>query len=330
VAHLKSKSQHPGFIFADRKISALDYVAAQELLIQWLRDESLDWQALQRKIESRFDYFESYGEKNGEAFITSYFEPWILGSSQPTSEYPQPLYARPQDLLILDLKPFDPKYKSDRVLRGRIEGKNILPYFSREDIDTHLALKGRKLELAWVNPIDAFFIQIQGSGVVHFSNGRKLILNYSDRNGHPYFPLGKILKEQGRLSPDQLNLRGIENYLLSLSPADLQTTLNQNPSYVFFEKSNQSATTSFGLPAVDGRTIATDSRLYSKGSIALLTFTRPGEKEAITRLVLDQDTGGAITGAGRVDLFWGRGDQAKYIAGEMKSSGRLIYLVPKL
>src|SRR5690606_20192400 len=152
-----------------------------------------------------------------------------------------------------------------------------------------------------------------------------------------YEPVGKFLRD--RLAPEDLNLHGIEAYLRSLPPKELQDYLNRNPSYVFFQKLDRSALTYLGIPATDGRTIATDRRYFPKGALAFLSFDKPRfdppdslrvaeEGEPVSRFVLDQDIGGAITGGGRVDLFWGRGPEAKKFAGVMKTTGRLLYLVP--
>ena len=235
-----------------------------------------------------------------------------------------------------------PKSEPERKMRGHVidtpGGRRFVPYFSREDIDTRAALQGRKLELVWVDPVDAFFLHIQGSGTVMLEGGKTLRLNYADKNGQPYEALGKFLRDQIPL--ENLNLHTIEAYVRQLPAARMQEYFNRNPSYVFFQILESSALTYLGLPATDGRTVATDAKYFPKGGLAFLAFDKPRfdgptsvtplpEAEKTGRFVLDQDIGGAITGPGRLDLFWGRGADAKRYAGVIKNPGHLYYLTPK-
>jgi membrane-bound lytic murein transglycosylase A len=287
-------------------------------------------------VREAFDFYEVYGREGwGDVFVSSYYEPLLEGSAKKTARHSRPLYAVPADLVSLDPGAFDPKYRDDRKLRGRL-GKSplgtpaFLPYYTREEIDSQGALAGRKLELAWVDPWDAFLLQIQGSGTVRLAGGRTLRLIYADKNGGRYDSIGKFVRD--RIAPAEVNLQAIEDYLKRQTPEEAQRLLNLNASYIFFKPSTESAVTQLGVSATDGRTIATDARLFPKGALAFLSSPKPeapGDGEAITRFVLDQDVGGAITGPGRLDLFWGRGDPAKLSAGRIKQRGRLVYLAPK-
>jgi membrane-bound lytic murein transglycosylase A len=215
----------------------------------------------------------------------------------------------------------------------------VVPFFTREEIDGRRALAGKSLELAWVDPIDAFFLQIQGSGTVVLPHGEEIFIVYADKNGHRYEAIGKFLKDQ--IAPQKVTMQRLEAKLRSMSPVERDTILFMNPSYVFFNRSKQRAITAIGAPATPGRTIAADPRFAPKGALAYLQFEKPvfGPQEPspsdpqrfepAARFVIDQDSGGAITGTDRIDLFWGRGDEAKKYAGVMQNRARIIYLAPR-
>lgn len=337
IRFLEDQSSLRPFIFGPRAVSKADYLKGLKRFVE-LGRTSPSVEHFYASVRENFDFYEVYGDKEwGDVFITSYFEPWIKGSTRRKAPYTQPLYRAPDDLVSLDLGEFDAKFSGERKLRGRIVGKKFVPYFNREEIDTRAALKGKRLEICWVDPIDAFFLHTQGSGMVSLDNGKTLRVNYADKNGHLYEQLSKYLKD--KIPLEQMNMHTIEIFLRSLPPGELQKYLNLNPSYVFFQPLDQSALTYMGVPATDGRTIATDPKFFPKGALAFLMFDKPrfddpasplpSASEPSSRFVLDQDIGGAITGGGRLDLFWGRGEEAKRFAGAMKARGRLYYLVPK-
>ena len=191
--------------------------------------------------------------------------------------------------------------------------------------------------MAWADPSDAFFVQVQGSGTVVLEDGKRLRVGYADQNGHKYESIGKFMVDV--LPKGKISLQTIEAYLRGLSADQIRAYLFRNPSYVFFHEIDGEAVTSLGVPVIPGRTIATDGRYFPKGALAILdidkprfdspTDEKPAGTEHVSRWVLDTDTGGAIRGGGRVDLFWGNGPEAKRYAGQIKSPGRLVYLVPK-
>lgn len=338
IRFLEKDPSSRGFVFGDRSLTKAEYLAGLRRFERLGREKGADPGEFFRSVREEFEFFEVYGQKEwGDVFITSYFEPRIPGSERPTARLTQPLYGMPDDMISLDLGLWGERFAGTRKLRGRLDGKALIPYYSREQIDAGAALKGRKLELCWVDPIDAFFLQIQGSGTVELPDGKLLRLNYAEKNGQPYESISKYLR--GVIPPEQMNLHTIEAYLRKLPREEMQRILNLNPSYVFFKPLEESALTYLGVPATDGRTIATDAGFFPKGALAFLSFekprfTAPGELvpaggEPVARFVLDQDIGGDIRGPGRVDLFWGRGMEAKLYAGAMKNRGRLYYLVPK-
>ncbi len=290
------------------------------------------------KIQDQVEFMEVYGGKAwGEILMTSYYEPVIQGSLKPTSVFTQPLYRAPKNILMLSMDQFNLKFENggSRDLRGRLEGNRVLPFYTREEIDVQKVLKNKNLEICWVDPVDAFILQIQGSGVVELNSGKQIRLAYAEKNGQSYESIGKFISD--KIPLEQLNLHTLESYLRSLPPVEMQSLLNKNPSYVFFKPATSNALTALGVSATPGRTIATDRKFFPKGALAYVVSTKPTEDSSgmvqqwvpMSRFVLDQDVGGAIQGGGRVDLFWGRGVEAKKFAGLMKQSGTLYYIVPK-
>lgn len=288
-------------------------------------------EAAARSIAERFVAYKARGRGRGELLLTGYFEPEIEGAAYPTDRFTQPLYGVPPDLLTIDLSLFGKAAASPSALKGRITGSRVVPYYTRNEIDVGNVLRGRGLELCWVDPIDAFFLQIQGSGTVRYPSGGELVLAYGDKNGRPYFAVGKALSE--RLPPQELNMTGIQRALRGMPPGERQRILDMNESYVFFRRSKSHAVTSIGVEAIPGRTIATDPSYFPKGGLGILVFDSPVVDAAgrvtatrrVSRLVIDQDTGGAITGPARADLFWGRGQSAGRHAGSVKDDDAELY-----
>lgn len=342
--------------FGPRQIPRADYVRALDFLIAEGKADSTG-ERFQAALKSKFEAYEVYGqEKWGEVLITSYFEPVIEGSLKKDKKFTQPIYAMPKDLVVVDLDSFiaarpelsalsaTPLEQRSRqnILRGRLSKneKEALPrvtaYADRAEIDQKGLEKQSKV-LAWVDPIDGFFLEIQGSGVVRLKNGKEIKIGYAGQNGHPYVPIGKHLLEV--IPKDKITLHSIESHLRGLPPEEARKIMELNPSYVFFQKLPVGGLSFLGTEVVGGRTIATDQSLFPKGALAYLEFEKPvfaaasdvepASWQPSARFVLDQDTGGAIRGPGRVDLFWGRGSEAKQAAGVMKKKGRLVYFVPK-
>ena len=342
IAHQRKilhKSGNAPMKFGMESISRQDYGTALDALAATLRSST----PLTTKLEyirNNFRFLEWYGGSDwGEILLTSYFEPIIPGSSTATARFSQPLYGKPNDLVVIDLKKFSERFKDEANLRGRVHDGKVTPYFSREEIDSGHALTGRNLELCWVDPTDAFFLHIQGSGTVKLPHGEELFITYAEKNGRKYEPIGKYLKE--RVAPLPVTMQRIEAIVKTMSHQERAELFAKNPSYVFFTTSKRRAITSLGVPATPGRTIAVDSKFAPKGSLALITFNKPeiSQPESsesgmppttrVSRLVLDQDSGGAITGTDHVDLFWGRGDEAKKVAGILQDRARIVFLVPK-
>lgn len=279
-------------------------------------------------------YFTPYQVTNpdggNDGLVTGYYEPLLAGSRNPNKRYPHPLYATPDDLITVDLSGVYPELKNLR-LRGRLQGNKLVPYYSRAEIDNGMApLKGR--ELVWVDDaVELFFLQIQGSGRVKLDNGDTLRVGYADQNGHPYRSIGKALVERGELTLDKASMQGIKEWGRQ-NPDKLAELLNFNASYVFFREmpSNGAGPLgALGVPLSAGRSIAIDPRSIPLGAPVFLATTWPGSGKPLQRLMLAQDTGGAIRGAVRADFFWGFGKDAGKYAGSMKQSGKMWVLLPK-
>jgi membrane-bound lytic murein transglycosylase A len=325
--------------FGPVSVTRGEYAQALEELVTVLKSSQSRAEQL-GYIGEHFRFFEFYGGARwGEVLLTSYFEPKIPGSNASTARFSQPLYATPHDLITIPLNAFSERFKEEKALKARIEQSKAVPYYTRADIDGKHALRGRNLELVWVDPVDAFFLQIQGSGTVELPDGSEAFITYADKNGHRYEPIGKYLRD--RITPDKVTMQRVEAQLRSMNRAERDSYLFKNPSYVFFKRSQERAITSIGAPATPGRTIAADPRVAPKGALVFLSFSKPvfkdGQAEGddpithqpVSRLVLDQDSGGAITGTNRIDLFWGRGDAAKRYAGVIQDPARVLYLAPK-
>lgn len=264
-----------------------------------------------------------------EGLLTGYYVPDLKGSRVRSSEYPYPLYQRPDDLLVVDLSDVYPDLGNYR-LRGRVEGQRVVPYWSRSDIDGQSQpLVGH--ELVWVaDPVELFFLQIQGSGRILLDNGERVMVNYADQNGHPYKSIGKYLIDRGAMSRDQMSMQNIRDWVRE-HPDELSHVLNQNPSYVFFRElpgDVQSPPGALGVPLTPGRSLAVDRRYIPLGAPVFVETTWPDSEQELRRLMVAQDTGGAIKGRVRGDFFWGLGDQAGVQAGRMKQKASFWVLLP--
>jgi membrane-bound lytic murein transglycosylase A len=261
--------------------------------------------------------------------MTGYYEPLLNGSRQPTKVFDQPVRGVPDDLLSIDLSTLFPELKDKRV-RGRLEGNKVVPYWSRAEI----ASRGDKLpgrHLLYVDDaIELFFLQVQGSGRVRMTDGSMVRLNYADQNGHPYNSIGRLLVERGELKLEEASMQGIRSWARA-NPGRLDELLNANPSYVFFREvpnSKDGPVGALGVPLTAERSIAVDPRSVPLGTPVFMATTRPNTAQPMNRLVMAQDTGGAIKGAVRADYFWGFGKEPGEQAGKMKQNGRLWLLLP--
>lgn len=288
-------------------------------------------QALREFFEQYFAPYQATQPDGGfEGLVTGYYEPLLNGSRTPSKRYRYPLYGVPDDLLVVDLGSVYPELKNLR-LRGRIDGRRVVPYYNRADIENGAApLRGK--ELYWVDDaVELFFLQIQGSGKIRLPGGETMNVGYADQNGYPYKSIGKALVERGDLPLEKASMQGIKDWGKQ-NPDKLPELLNLNASYVFFRELPSSLNGplgALGVPLTAGRSIAVDARYIPLGAPVFLATTWPNSAKPLNRLMLAQDTGGAIRGVVRADFFWGFGKDAGKQAGSMKQSGKMWVLLPK-
>jgi peptidoglycan lytic transglycosylase A len=293
--------------------------------------------AVRTFFETWFQPYRVSDKGNPVGLFTGYYEPVLYGSRQSGGRYRVPLHAPPADLLRIDLGRFNPDL-AGYAIWGRVTGGEFVPYYTRAEIDDG-ALAGRSLELVWVDdPIAKFFLQIQGSGQVRLDDGSVVRVGYAAQNGRPYRAIGRDLIEIGALRRDQVSLQTIRTWLRA-HPADAATIMERNPSYIFFEEHPELAADdgplgSEGVPLTAGRSLAVDRRFLPLGAPVWLDASaprpdRPEDEAPLRRLMVAQDTGGAIKGVVRGDVFWGAGEPAEAIAGPMQSQGRLALFLPR-
>ena len=282
-------------------------------------------------FELNFDPWQALNaDDSTTGMVTGYYEPLLHGSRTRTAKYKYPLYSVPQDMLTIDLASVYPDLKGRR-LRGRVQGNKVVPYLDRGEIDREAGPLGG-LELAWVDDaIEVFFLHIQGSGQVELESGERIRVGYADQNGHPFKSLGRLLIQRGELPAERASMQGIKDWARR-NPAKVQEYLNANPSYVFFRelpKDLSGPIGSLGVPLTPERSIAVDTRVIPLGAPVFLVTTFPNSPQPLNRLMVAQDTGGAINGGVRADFFWGFGDAAGAQAGKMRQGGRMWVLYPK-
>ncbi|MCG6893031.1 MAG: murein transglycosylase A [Desulfobacteraceae bacterium] len=296
-----------------------------------------DASALNAYLRSHFLVYAARGQASGgKVLFTGYYEPLLAGSRTPDRRFRWPIYKRPDDLITANLGDFSQKFEGERIV-GRVSAGRLEPYFDRSAIDGSGALEGRAEVLAWVDdPVDLFFLHIQGSGKIFLPSGSTLNVHYDVTNGKPYRSIGKLLIEEGKIPREEMSMQAIRAYL-ERHPEQRERILYANPSYVFFQQETRGPIGSLEVLLTPGRSLATDRRLFPPAALAFVQTSKPladgkgGIRSwtPMARFVLNQDTGGAIQGPGRADLFWGNGPYARLAAGHMQHQGRLVFLVLK-
>ena len=285
--------------------------------------------AARRFFENHFAPYRVTGDGSGDGFITGYYEPTLRGSRKPSERNRFPVYGAPDDLLVLELGELAPELKS-ALPRVRVEGKRVVPYHARAQIDSEEApLRGK--EIAWVeDAIELFFLQVQGSGRIALDEGGVMRVGFAGHNGHPYRSIGRMLIERGDLTMENASMQGIKGWART-NPSRLTELLNQNPRYVFFRElpgNGAAPPGALGVPLTPERSIAVDPRYLPLGAPVHIATTWPNTDKPLQRLMLAQDTGGAIRGAVRADFFWGAGEKAAREAGRMQQALRMWVLLP--
>ncbi|MEQ1775022.1 MAG: MltA domain-containing protein [Burkholderiales bacterium] len=295
--------------------------------------------AAKRFFEAHFlPYRVAGAEGSSEGLITGYYEPTLRGSRKPSARNRFPVYGVPDDLLVVDLGELAPELKSTAP-RARLEGRRVVPYFDRAQIENGRApVRGK--EIAWVeDAVELFFLQIQGSGRITLDDGTTMRVGFAEHNGHPYRSIGRVLIDRGELPLERTSMQGIKAWARD-NPAKLTELLYQNPRFVFFRELPANGMTpsgagvssppgALGVPLTPQRSIAVDPRYVPLGAPVHIATTWPNTNKPLQRLMLAQDTGGAIRGAVRADFFWGSGEEATREAGRMKQPLRMWVLLPK-
>lgn len=294
--------------------------------------KSLTSQNTKQFFEKWFVPVEFVEKKPVEGLFTGYYMPLLKGSLTRTKQYHVPLYDVPSNLLTINLGLFANDLKNRNIV-GRIKGSRIVPFYTRAEIN-HGAIENKARVVAWLDSlIDRSFLEIEGSGLIQLKNGKQMAVSYSGQNGAPYTALAKVLIDKGVMTRDNASMQHIRSYLAS-HPDEIDTVLNTNKSFVFFQKLKQSvALGAQGIALTPGYSLAVDRRWIPLGIPLWLNTTRPhhqlDEPRTLQRLMIAQDTGGAIRGMVRGDVYWGAGDKAESIAGKMKNYGNYWIMIPK-
>jgi membrane-bound lytic murein transglycosylase A len=320
----------------DRRITVRDMKESLEAFLEIVESGDSP-SAIEKRVQETFDVYKASGSApSGRVLFTGYYEPVLKGSLEKTGQYHYPIYRRPDDSVVVQLGKFREKYRNERLV-GRVENGELLPYFTREEIDGAGVLENKGLEIAWfADPVDIFFLHIQGSGMICLPAGKCFQVSYAQSNGRAYRSIGKLLIDSGKATREYLSMQGIKKYLRE-HPEEAQEIINYNESYVFFRIVEEGPVGSIGVALTGGRSIATDQTIFPRGALAFIKSRKPvigpgGDIRTwvpFSRFVLNQDAGGAITGPGRVDLFCGRGREAEIMAGHLKEEGELYFLVLK-
>jgi membrane-bound lytic murein transglycosylase A len=302
-----------------------------------LISKGLDEDQLSREIRKKFRIYRATGRVgNRRVLFTGYYEPVYEGSLTPNETFRYPLYRRPDDLIRIDLSLFREKFKGETII-ARIEDKKVLPYYSRYQIEVERALKGKSLEIAWLkDPLDVAFLHIQGSGRLRLPDGKEFLVHFQASNGQPYRSIGRYMIEKGFLAREEMSMQAIKKYLTK-NPEVRDEVLHYNPSYVFFQNVKNGPLGSLDVLLTPGRSVALDFSVFPKAALGFISCQKPVVNDEgniigwtkFSRFVLNQDSGGAIKGTGRADVFWGSGPYAELTAGHLQHDGDLYILIKK-
>jgi len=336
IEYLDRLAPETVFHYGPHNFSCQQVRESQEAFLDLL-SRGLDAEQLSREIRKKFRVYRATGrEGNGRVLFTGYYEPIYEGRRVRDEVFRYPLYRLPSDLIRIDLSLFGEKFKGESLV-ARIDGKKVQPYFSRSQIEGEKVLDGKGLEIAWLkDPLDVFFLHIQGSGRVRLPEGKDLLVHYQASNGRPYRSIGRYMIDKGFLAREEMSMQAMRRYLTE-HPEVRDEVLNQNPSYIFFQQVETGPWGSLGVLLTPGRSVALDPKLFPKGALGFISSRKPlvNDQNEITgwiefsRFVLHQDSGGAIKGAGRADIFWGSGPYAELAAGHLQHEGDLYVLIKK-
>jgi membrane-bound lytic murein transglycosylase A len=319
---------------ADHSFTVLDkHVVANDLLgmLTALADTAPSTANWSQAVCERFRVYQAVLPQ--PLLVTGYYEPELAASRNRTERFRYPLYRTPDDLVDVDLGQFCAEC-SQRVAKGRVQSGKLVPYYSRAEIDAG-ALEGRGYEIAWLDdPVEEFFLHVQGSALLRFQDGVHMEISYSSSNGLPYTSLGSVLIAQGKVPHAMVSLQVLKDYLRA-HPEEQRQLMAANQRYIFFRAVAAGAVGSLGVPLTEGRSIAADPKQYPPGALLFVRIAARDQPSAasrqptVSRFALIQDAGTAISGPSRVDVFWGTGATAEAIAGDMHNPGELYLVLPK-
>lgn len=335
LVYLRRLPQDRLFWFADDSFSARHMVRSLEAFDRFIATKPPP-EALNQFLEKHFRVYRSKGRGlSGEVLFTGYYEPFLEGSLIRSEAFPYPVYAMPRDLALVNLSAFGINNPEKPTLVGRVTPEQtIIPYYDRQEIEAY-PLIDHAPPIAWIKDrIALFFMQIQGSGQILLETGSRLRVHYHTSNGHPYRSIGSYLIKEGKIPREEMSMQRLRTYLKA-HPGEVDTILNYNPSYVFFKIEEGGPVGCYGVEVTAGRSLALQKRIFPAAALTFMVTAKPlvdagGEVvswRSLRRFGLNQDTGGAIRGPGRADLFWGNGPYAEIAAGHMQHPGELYFLV---
>ena len=333
--YLNTLSKNTIFNYGKDKYSVDEVIDSFLFFEKILMDTSHDEELFISSVIENFQWF----EVNADVLFTAYYEPIVEGSLYPTDKFSVPAYTKPKDLKVLNLGKFRSKLTNQTIVYKVDNNNNISPYYTRKDIMEDGILKNRGLEIVWFkNPIDLFFMQIQGSGIVRTAQKGNIRLSYGGANGRSYTSIGKILINDGSIAREKMSAQAIKKYLRT-NPNRIKEILYKNESYTFFSINDtaEGPYGNIGVPLTPYRSLATDYLLFPKAALSLITTEIPicnaqgfcKNTKKIQLFTVIQDTGGAIRGYQRADLFLGRGKVAEYTAGGMQHRGKHHLIIKK-
>ncbi|MDH3596739.1 MAG: murein transglycosylase A [Rhodospirillales bacterium] len=284
--------------------------------------------ALRVALETGFVPFEVAGPDTAEGLFTGYYEAELRGALRPEGVYRWPLFTLPEDLVTVDLDLFRADLQGERIY-GRVQNGRLVPYYSREEIDDG-ALTGRGLELLWVDdPVDAFFLHVQGSGRVTLPDGSTMRVGFAGSNGRTFYAIGRALVDEGKVPRNRASMQGIRTWLRG-NPQKAAAVMQRNSRYIFFRRiDGEGPIGAQGVALTAGRSLAVDPSFLPLGAPVWLDTTWPASDRPLRRLMVAQDSGSAIKGPVRGDFFWGAGEPALAQAGRMRQRGTYYLLLPK-
>ncbi|MBT3388073.1 MAG: murein transglycosylase [Desulfobacula sp.] len=336
------------FTFGKKSYTAAHMIRSLEVFKAFIKTNP-SAKNLNKWIKKYFAVYRATGNQNGEVLFTGYFEPLYPGSREAGRDFPYPVYSKPDDLLQIKLSLFSEKYKGHKTLMAKVNKakKQVEPYYTRQEIVAQRDFYKSARPIAWMKSrVDRFFLEIQGSGRIDLGNGEMMRVQYAAVNGRPYSSIGRYLINKNEIPREEMSMQAIRQWL-DKHPNRVDEVLSQNKSYVFFKEGTGGPYGSLGVTVNAFRSLATDSRLFPKGALCFIETFLPDkngpdqkkqakntidpkkEWEKSSFFVLNQDTGGAIKGPGRADLFCGNGDYAELTAGYMQHHGQVFFLVLK-